>query len=151
MWSGSTEHQNDRERSMALANLIPHLPPQYQYVGLQKETLEADQTVLAAQPDILHFEDELHDFSDTAALCELMDRVISVDTSVAHLAGALGRPVWILLPFRPDWRWLTGRSDTPWYPSARLFRKEQAGSWDGVLQKVKVELLKISRSLLGKR
>jgi len=69
-----------------------------------------------------------------------MDLVISVDTSVAHLAGALGKPVWILLPRAPDWRWLLERDDSPWYPSARLFRQPRSGEWDGVLQRVAEEL-----------
>ena len=82
---------------------------------------------------IRYFGDELADFSDTAALVHLMDLVITVDTSVAHLAGALGKEVWILLPFSPDWRWLLGRSDSPWYRSARLFRQPKIGDWDSVL------------------
>jgi ADP-heptose:LPS heptosyltransferase len=75
-------------------------------------------------------------FPETAALAEVMDLVISVDTSIAHLAGALGRPVWVLLPLRPDWRWLTERADSPWYPTARLFRQTAAGDWAGVLGRV---------------
>lgn len=76
-----------------------------------------------ARPDIRHFADGLTDYAETAALIDQLDLVISVDTSVAHLAGALNRPVWILLPLDPDFRWLLGRSDSPWYPSARLFRQ----------------------------
>ena len=141
VWSGSAEHKNDNDRSMALADLLPYLPPQYQYVSLQKEVRDEDKPVLAARSDILHFGDELKDFTDTAALCEQMHLIISVDTSVAHLAGALGKPVWILLAFRPDSRWLMERTDSPWYPSARLFRKEKIGAWDGVLERVKTELM----------
>ena len=87
-----------------------------------------------------HFGDELQDFTDTAALCELVDVVISVDTSVAHLAGALGRPVWLLLPQVADWRWLTDRDDSPWYPNARLYRQQRMGDWSGVIQSVKTDL-----------
>ena len=80
--------------------------------------------------------DGIRDYADTAALTTLMDLVISVDTSVAHLAGALGRPVWLLLPYDPDWRWLLGRQDSPWYPTARLFRQPVRGDWESVLARV---------------
>ena len=90
----------------------------------------------------MRVDDKLGDFADTAALIEALDRVISVDTSVAHLAGALGKPVWILLPFCPDWRWLTGRDDSPWYPSARLFRQGAPGDWQGVIGRVAGALAK---------
>ena len=79
-------------------------------------------------------------FADTAALCEQMDLILSVDTSVAHLAGALGKPVWILLPFNPDWRWLLDRADSPWYAAARLYRQDKSGDWQGVLEKVATDL-----------
>ncbi len=144
VWSGRPEHKHDHNRSIALADLIRYLPPHYQYVSLQKEVRDADRPSLASRPDILHFGDALRDFADSAALCELMRLVISVDTSVAHLAGALGKPVWLLLPSRPDWRWLLDRADSPWYPSARLFRKETIGSWDGVLARVETELMQLS-------
>jgi ADP-heptose:LPS heptosyltransferase len=78
----------------------------------------------------------LADFSDTAALLSLMDVVISIDTSVAHLAGAMGKPVWVMLPYVADWRWLLDREDSPWYPSARLIRQPVVGDWDGVVQKI---------------
>ncbi len=88
----------------------------------------------------------LRDFAATAAAINQLDLVISVDTVVAHLAGALGRPVWLLLPFAPDWRWLLGRSDSPWYPTMRLFRQSKPGDWPGVIQEVCSEL----RLLAGK-
>jgi ADP-heptose:LPS heptosyltransferase len=80
--------------------------------------------------------DELKDFSDTAAVIDLLDLVITVDTSVAHLAGAMGKPVWILLPYNSDWRWLLDRDDSPWYPSARLFRQNDTRSWADVVTRV---------------
>ena len=83
---------------------------------------------------------DFDDFADTAAAVALVDLVISVDTSVAHLAGALGKPVWVLLPFCPDWRWLIERDDSPWYPSARLFRQPRIGDWDAVTAQVAREL-----------
>jgi len=89
---------------------------------------------LANHPEITHFGALLEDFSDTAALCELMDIVISVDTSAAHLAGTIGKPTWVLLPYTPDWRWLLDREDSPWYPSMRLFRQKNLGDWDSALQ-----------------
>ena len=143
VWSGSTTHKNDQNRSILLAELIKHLPDQYLYVSLQKEVRYEDEEILISRPDILHFENELTDFSDTAALCDLMDVIISVDTSVAHLAGALGKEVWILLPYVPDWRWLLDRNDSPWYPTAKLYRQEVIGDWDGVLEKVKSDLMQL--------
>jgi Flp pilus assembly protein TadD len=142
VWSGGRNHRNDRNRSIALGELIEYLPRQYQYVSLQKETRQSDEGALGSHGDILRFDGQLNDFSDTAALCQLMDVVVSVDTSVAHLAGAIGKPVWVMLPFVPDWRWLLDREDSPWYPSARLFRQEKAGDWAGVLGKVQSALLR---------
>jgi ADP-heptose:LPS heptosyltransferase len=84
--------------------------------------------------------DNIEDFADTAALISQVDLVISVDTSVAHLAGALGKPLWILLPFAPDFRWMLGRADSPWYPTARLFRQQKLGDWDQVLDSLRQSL-----------
>ena len=89
---------------------------------------------------VRHFEEDLADFRDTAALVALMDVVITVDTSIAHLAGGMGKTAWILLPFSPDWRWLLDRDDSPWYPSAQLFRQPRPGDWDTVLERVAAEL-----------
>src|SRR5581483_3605409 len=100
-----------------------------------------DAEVLDAHPQILHLGGGLKDFSDTAAIMSLCDLVICSDTAVAHLAGALGRPVWVLLPHVPDWRWLLDRDDNPWYPSARLFRQYKRGDWSAVVEQV-IEKLK---------
>jgi tetratricopeptide (TPR) repeat protein len=143
VWSGNPLHKNDENRSILLAELLQHLPPGLQYVSLQKDTRESDRKVLQSSPTILQFSDELHDFSDTAALCDCMDVVISVDTSVAHLSGALGKDTWILLPFVPDWRWLLDRDDSPWYPTARLFRQDKFGDWNGVFERVKASLMQL--------
>src|SRR5262249_37549400 len=105
-----------------------------------KEIREKDLAMLRQFGRIVFFGDDLRDFSDTAALLDLMDLIVTIDTSVAHLAGALGKPVWILLPYNPDWRWLLDRNDSPWYPSARLFRQQQIGNWGTVTDLVKNEL-----------
>jgi ADP-heptose:LPS heptosyltransferase len=89
---------------------------------------------------LINLEDELNDFTDTAAVIANLDLVISVDTAVAHLAGALGKTVWTLLPFVPDWRWLQNRDDSPWYPSMRLFRQTRTNNWAGVFEQVKEAL-----------
>ena len=136
VWSGNREHSNDHNRSIALEKIRSLAPGGIEYFSLQKELRDSDQAALAAWPDMQHFGDELQTFMDTAALACLMDLVISVDTSVAHLAGALARPLWILLPFVPDWRWAVGRDDTPWYPTARLFRQSDRGDWGGVVSRL---------------
>ena len=141
VWSGSTGHGNDHNRSLTLSQLLPYLPSNMDYVCLQKELRDIDKALLAQHPEIQYFGDALEDFTDTAALCELMDVVISVDTSVAHLAGTLGKKTWVLLPYHPDWRWLLDRDDSPWYQSAKLYRQERIGDWDGMLEKIRVDLL----------
>ena len=143
-WSGSTWHKNDHNRSIFLSELMHRLPSGFQYVSLQKETRQIDKLTLESNPHIIRFGGELNDFTDTAALCELMDVVISVDTSVAHLAGALGTPTWILLPIIPDWRWLLDRDGSPWYPSVRLYRQAAIGDWTSVFEKVKAALTKLT-------
>ena len=110
------------------------------FVSLQKDVRADDNAILKKRADILDYGDALEDFSDTAALISQLDLVISVDTSVAHLAGALGKPVWILLTYFPDWRWLLGRDDNPWYPTARLFRQDKSRTWDGVIARVRQAL-----------
>jgi tetratricopeptide (TPR) repeat protein len=141
VWSGSTTLINDHNRSILLADLVKHLPVDFQYVSLQKEVRDVDLSTLQSHADIFHFENDLNDFSDTAALCEAMDVIVSVDTSVAHLAGALGKPVWVLLPFDPDWRWLLDRTDSPWYPSAKLYRQAKIGDWEGVFHRLGADLI----------
>ncbi|NTW51968.1 MAG: tetratricopeptide repeat protein [Chlorobiaceae bacterium] len=144
VWSGQTKHHNDYNRSIQLSALVKILPPGFEYVSLQKEVRDVDRPSFQSEVEIAHYGDQLKDFSDTAALCELMDVVISVDTSVAHLAAALGKPTWVLLPFSPDWRWLLGRDDSPWYPCVKLYRQESPGEWTRVFEKVRADLLKIA-------
>ena len=113
-WSGSPTHKNDHNRSIALQKLAALLGDErIQFVSLQREVREADAKILRKLPNVYAPGEALHDFADTAAVIALLDLVISVDTGVAHLAGALGRPVWILLPFIGEWRWLEGRDDSP--------------------------------------
>ena len=141
-WSGSTLHKNDQNRSIPLAEFLKHLPPGFEYVSLQKELRDIDRRVLESTPSVSDFSDRLNDFSDTAALCACMDVVVSVDTSVAHLGGALGKRTWVLLPYHADWRWLTDRDDSPWYRSVRLFRQAEIGDWSDVLKRIGTDLIR---------
>lgn len=142
VWSGNAEHKNDRNRSLSLQELITNLPPDYEYISMQKEVRESDSMALSVSC-IRNFCEYIDDFSDTAALCELVDLVISVDTSVAHLAGAIGKKTWVLLPFIPDWRWLLFRNDSPWYDSMLLFRQNESRQWASVLQEINKYLLQL--------
>ena len=147
VWRGNAVHKNDRNRSLPLAELLAHLPPGLDYVSVQQELPEADLQLLRAhgiKHSIRHFGEQLHDFSDTAALCDLMDLVVSVDTSVAHLAAAMGKPTWILLPYTPDWRWLLDRDDSPWYPTVRLYRQAERRQWRAVLERVAQDLRQVA-------
>lgn len=135
VWSGSQVHANDANRSIRLARILPVLQTDDIWVSLQKDIREADRAALAAS-GILDVSAELGDFADTAALISTLDLVIAVDTSVAHLAGALGKPTWVMVPFSPDFRWLLHREDSPWYPEMRLFRQSRAGDWDGVVARI---------------
>jgi tetratricopeptide (TPR) repeat protein len=139
-WSGSPTHTNDLNRSIALEVLLPLLRAEVQCVSLQKVIRDTDVPILTGLPALQRLGEELADFAAAAALIAELDLVISVDTAIAHLAGALGKPVWILLPYVADWRWLRGREDSPWYPAARLFRQPAAGDWAGVIERVAVEL-----------
>ena len=141
VWSGNPRHRNDQQRSLPLHLLAPLLTLDFEFHALYSTVREEDRTALERWPQLIRHEHDLADFADTAALIAELDRVISADTAVAHLAGAMGAPVWILLPFVPDFRWLTGRSDSPWYPTARLFRQHRRGDWPGVVEEVRRALL----------
>ena len=121
---------------MRLRTLAPLLQEDFEFHSLQKELRPEDQSSVADFPQLHSHADALHDFTDTAALVAELDGVITIDTAVAHLAGALGKPVWILLPYVADYRWLTQRSDSPWYPTARLFRQHRIGDWSKVIEDV---------------
>lgn len=140
VWSGSRGHLNDRNRSMRLEQLRPLFDTDADFVSLQKDVRDEDRDLLTQweQQRMLRDPGErLATFADTAALIAHLDLVVCVDTSVAHLAGALGKPVWIALPFPPDWRWQLERSDSPWYPQARLFRQSIRGDWSNVVTDLK--------------
>jgi ADP-heptose:LPS heptosyltransferase len=107
---------------------------------------EGDRELLADQPQVVHLGDQLDTFADTAAIISLLDVVVSVDTVIAHLAGALGARTWVLLPYVPEWRWLMGRENSPWYPTMRLFRQPRLNDWPGAVTAVKDALSELSRS-----
>ncbi|MDB5601268.1 MAG: repeat-containing protein [Xanthobacteraceae bacterium] len=141
VWAGRRTHDNDAQRSLTLPALDPLLAVKDRsFVSLQKELNVADAAALAERPHIVPLGSDLASFADTAAAIAALDLVVTVDTSVAHLAGAMGKPVWILLPFAPDYRWLTDCIDSPWYPSARLFRQTKPGDWASVIATVAAEL-----------
>jgi hypothetical protein len=153
-WSGNPNHDNDRNRSIPFARLAPLLNPPplagegregasgklASFISIQRDQRDQDAAALAAESRVTHIGDELADFSDTAAVLALCDLVITVDTAVAHLAGAMGRPVWVLVPFAPDWRWTLQGETTPWYPTARLFPQTMPDNWDNVLTGVATDL-----------
>jgi ADP-heptose:LPS heptosyltransferase len=136
-WAGNPAFVYDAERSLGLTRMLPLLSrTDVQFVSIQKDLREEDADILRAHPQIKLVGDAIDSFADTAALIASLDLVISSDTSVVHLAGALGKPVWILLQFVPDWRWLLDRTDCPWYPTARLFRQADRDRWDPVVADV---------------
>jgi tetratricopeptide (TPR) repeat protein len=139
-WSGNASHQNDRNRSIAFACLAPLLAAPACFLSIQRDVRPADAVALAGENRVLALGDALADFGETAALLMLCDLVIAVDTAAVHLAGALGRPVWVLLPFAADWRWGVSGESTPWYPTARLFRQSAPDDWDGVIASVAAAL-----------
>ena len=139
-WAGNPSQAKDRDRSMPLASLASLLALPVQFVSLQKEMRDADAAELARHAGLLHFGPELGDFADTAALAQCCDLVIAVNSSVAHLAGAIGKPVWIPLPFAPDWRFVVGRDDSAWYPTAKLFWQSRPGEWGEVVGRMVMEL-----------
>jgi ADP-heptose:LPS heptosyltransferase len=141
VWSGNPKHANDRNRSMPSRELTRILDLDATFVSLQKDPRPDDRAVLLERTGVMDLTADLTDFVETAALVSCLDLVISVDTSVAHLAAALGRPTWILLPWTPDYRWLLDRDDSPWYPTVRLFRQDKTRDYGGVIDRVRNELV----------
>jgi tetratricopeptide (TPR) repeat protein len=140
VWAGNPKHENDKLRSVSLIDFIGLVSERCQFVSLQKNLSPLERIILQRHPEVQLYGDDMNDFADTAALIANLDLVITVDTSVAHLAGAMGKPVWILLPFAPDWRWMLEREYSPWYLSALLFRQPSIGDWRTVLAKVSTRL-----------
>jgi tetratricopeptide (TPR) repeat protein len=140
VWSGNPKHRNDNTRSIPFRMFSNILDVDAKFVSLQKPPRPEDLKALCERPDIVDFTVDLTDMAATAALISCLDLVIAVDTSVAHVAAALGRPTWILLPYTPDYRWLLDRDDSPWYPTARLFRQSASRDYGTVLERVRTEL-----------
>ncbi|MBI5109770.1 MAG: tetratricopeptide repeat protein [Rhodocyclales bacterium] len=142
VWAGSPSHTNDMHRSLSLSMLEPLLQTaSCEFVVLQKEISEDDRRIIDKHPELVLASDKFEDFCDTAAAISTLDLVITVDTSVAHLAGAMGKPVWILIPLLADWRWLRVRADSPWYPTARLYRRRLGEDWQPVIDHIRRDLL----------
>jgi tetratricopeptide (TPR) repeat protein len=158
-WAGNPAHDNDRNRSIPFASLMPLFPPPNppplagkgrvgasvegggpSFISIQRELRGDDTAQLAARPNLTHIGGALANFDDTAAVLALCDLLVTVDTAPAHLAGAMGRPVWVLVPFAPDWRWTLDGETTPWYPTARVFRQSALGDWDAVIARVATAL-----------
>jgi Tfp pilus assembly protein PilF len=146
-WTGRPTHPNDRRRSMPLARLAPLAAAgRASFVSLQKPMPASDTNSIAVFPGMSDIAADLTDFGETAAVIANLDLVITVDTAMGHLTGALGKPVWIMIPKAADWRWMLDRSDSPWYPTARLFRQQTPGAWDPVIVEVAAALTEELRS-----
>ncbi|MGO9700544.1 MAG: tetratricopeptide repeat protein [Xanthobacteraceae bacterium] len=145
VWAGSATHLNNHNRSISFDRFGVILStPGIEFVSMQRELTPEDAAALNGHSGVLDFGEDLMDFADTAALISLLDVVVSVDTAVAHLAGAMGKPVWILLPFSPDFRWMIDRVDSPWYPTACLFRQTALGDWERPLGELRRALMSIA-------
>ena len=145
-WAGNAAHVNDHNRSIALRTLAPVLAlAGFQFVSLQKDAGAADRALLSQFPNVMDVAPEFHDFADTASVVAQLDLVVAVDTSIVHLAGAMGKPVALLLPFSPDFRWLLVRADSPWYPTMRIFRQRAIGDWAEALEGLRGELEEMTR------
>jgi len=137
VWAGNAINRNTRRRTCGLESLLPLLgTPRVAFYSLQVGSRSQDLAALPASVQVQDLSGQLRSFTDTAAVVAQLDLVITIDTSVAHLAGALGKPVWVLLPFVAEWRWMLSREDSPWYPTMRLFRQESLGDWSGVIARV---------------
>jgi hypothetical protein len=141
VWRGDPNNPDDTHRSIPLNDMLQQLPLDVRYISLQKDLSEEERQLVHANPALVCLADELN-FTEAAAVCECMDLVISVDTSVAHLSAALGKPTWVLLPFSPDCRWLLNRKDSPWYPTVTLYRQGSIGDWRDPLARVAADLKK---------
>jgi tetratricopeptide (TPR) repeat protein len=139
VWASNRQNLQLAQRSVGLEALKPLLAVEADWISLQKDPARGEAEAFEALGG-LHLGADLDDFADTAALLDLMDLVVTVDTSVAHLAGAMGRPTWVMLAFNPDWRWFLGRAESPWYPAVRLFRQPAPDDWASVVSEVKAAI-----------
>lgn len=146
VWAGRPTHMNDANRSMTLATLAPLAQDGVTFFSIQKGPAEGAALTPPDKMNLISLSSGIADFDDTAAILAEVDLLISIDSSPVHLAGALGRPVWVMLPLLPDWRWLLNRDDSPWYPSARLFRQSEWGRWDQVVARVGAALSDLKTS-----
>lgn len=140
VWSGSVKHDRDHIRSLSFERFAQLFQFEAEFHCLQKVVTEQDLNQAQRYDSLYFWHNELHDFSDTAALIAQMDLVISVDTSVAHLAAAMGKPTWIMLSYHPDFRWLLDRNESPWYNSVKLFRQNESQTWDNVISTIYQQL-----------
>lgn len=147
VWSGNPQHLNDHNRSIPFRMLTGLFDANASFVSLQKDVRPNDRAGLLVQTNILDAAQHLNDFGETAALISCLDLVITVDTSVAHVSAALGKPTWILLPFMPDYRWLLQREDSPWYPTVRLFRQNESREYGSVIERMRRELQELDRQI----
>lgn len=145
VWAGRPTHANDANRSMSLADFVPLAGLDVTFLAVQKGPKAAEALSPPAGLRVQSLDREIQDFEDTAAILSIADLLVSVDSSPVHLAGALGRPAWVLLPFVPDWRWLLDRQDSPWYPSLRLLRQPAPGDWASVIDEVGRDLTRLTR------
>ena len=151
VWRGNPQHKNDAHRSMPLASLERLFSlSNVEFFNLQLQSLAATVRETAPHQALIELQPLIHDFSDTAVLMRQLDLIIAVDTSVAHLAGALALPVWLLLPFAPDWRWLLKREDCPWYPTMRIIRQPRPGDWTSVVTEIDNGLRSLASTVLSR-
>jgi tetratricopeptide (TPR) repeat protein len=140
VWAGGQRLLNNPTRDMPLQSLLPLLTYDAEWFSLQQSISPADAAILAQLPQVRCVGDDLADFADTAGLVQQLDLLVSIDSSVAHLAGALGKPVWLMLRKAGEWRWLHDRSDSPWYPKHRIFRQQSHGAWESVVRDIGEQL-----------
>jgi Tfp pilus assembly protein PilF len=142
VWAGNPKHEDDQNRSCSLTHFLSFLTiPNIAFYSLQKEPKSAEIKEIAPLANLVDLSSKINNFADTAAVINQLDLVITVDTSVAHLAGALGKPVWVLLCYNPDWRWMTEREDSPWYPTVRVFRQNRQGDWQELIEILLIHVL----------
>jgi len=149
-WRGNPRHAEDQQRSIPMEVFAPLLSQGHgiRFVSLQKELTAKERGITGALPQFIH---PGGDFGSTANLVGALDLVITVDSAWAHWAGAIGKPLWILLPFTPHWTWLTEREDSPWYPTARLFRQSQIGDWSGVMRRTGKALAQLRAGMKARK